>query len=47
MKETMLERIKGKLLERRKQLLEEVENISSHSLSRSDDLCGAIRAEQV
>jgi len=40
MKETMLERIKGKLLERRKQLLEEVENISSHSLSRTDDLSG-------
>ncbi len=40
MKENMLERIKGRLLERRRQLLEEVHNISTHSLSRSDDESG-------
>lgn len=40
MKEPMLERIKGKLLLRRQELLEEVDNISSHSLSRTDEMAG-------
>ncbi len=40
MKESSLKKLKIRLLERRRQILEEVENISTNSLSRTDDQSG-------
>jgi RNA polymerase-binding transcription factor DksA len=44
MKKEILEKLKGKLLERRKQLLVDVTNIQTNSLRRRDDASGDLSA---
>ena len=40
MKESIIEKIRARLVERRKQIFTDVEQISTHSLSRNDELSG-------